>query len=156
MHDISLILAISALAFLMAGFVKGTIGMGLPTVAIGLLSTAMAPAEASVLLIIPTLVTNLWQLAAGSNLGPLLRRLWLLLTISALVTFAGAGLMARSGQQAAVPLGVALIIYACVGLSKVRFSIPTRAEPWLSPVIGAATGIVTAATGMMALPAVAY
>lgn len=40
------------MAFLFAGFVKGVVGLGLPTVTIGLLSLAMPPAEAAVLLVI--------------------------------------------------------------------------------------------------------
>jgi uncharacterized protein len=47
------------LTFLLAGFVKGVIGMGLPTIAVGLLAGAMAPAQAASLLIIPSLVTNI-------------------------------------------------------------------------------------------------
>jgi len=140
----------------LAGFVKGAIGMGLPTVAIGLLSTVMPPAQAAVLLVIPTLVTNVWQLAAGKNLAPLLRRLWPLLAASALVTFVSAGLMAKSSHQATFALGIALIVYAAIGIAKVQIAIPARAEPWLSPAIGACTGLVTAATGVMALPAVIY
>ena len=50
------------LAFLLAGFVKGVIGLGLPTVAMALLTLAMPPAEAAALLILPSLVTNLVQM----------------------------------------------------------------------------------------------
>ncbi len=38
--------------FLLAGTVKGVIGLGLPTVAMGLLGLAMLPAQAAALLII--------------------------------------------------------------------------------------------------------
>ena len=67
---------IATIAFLIAGFVKGVIGLGLPTVAIGLLGLVMPPAEAAALLVVPSLVTNVWQLAAGPSLMTLLRRLW--------------------------------------------------------------------------------
>ena len=62
--------------FLLAGLVKGVIGMGLPTVAMGLLAVVLPPAEAAALLVIPSLVTNVWQLLAGPNFGALARRLW--------------------------------------------------------------------------------
>ena len=45
MHGFYSIVLVSTIALLLAGFVKGVIGMGLPTVAIGLLSLAMAPSE---------------------------------------------------------------------------------------------------------------
>ena len=53
-------LIVAALTFLIAGFVKGVIGLGLPTVSMGLLSLVMAPAKAAALLIV---LTNVWQLA---------------------------------------------------------------------------------------------
>lgn len=74
--------------FLLAGTIKGVIGLGLPTIAMGLLGLAMAPTQAAALLIIPATLTNFWQLAFGGHLQALLRRLWpLLLTI-----FIGTGL----------------------------------------------------------------
>jgi hypothetical protein len=42
--DSAAILAAIAGAFLLAGFVKGVIGLGLPTVSIGLLGLLMTPA----------------------------------------------------------------------------------------------------------------
>jgi uncharacterized membrane protein YfcA len=156
MHDFASIFVVTAIAFLLAGFVKGMIGMGLPTVAIGLLSVVMLPSQAAALLVFPTLVTNIWQLATGSNLIPLMRRLRVMLATSALVTFVASGLLTGTSGRAVVALGVALICYAILGLAKVRISTPAWTEPWLSPVIGATTGLVAGATGVMALPAVAY
>jgi uncharacterized membrane protein YfcA len=156
MQDFTSIVVVTAVAFLLAGFVKGMIGLGLPTVAIGLLSVVMLPSQAAALLVFPTLVTNIWQLAGGANLIPLTRRLWLMLATSAVATFAASGLLTDSSGRASAALGVALICYAVIGLAKVRFSTPVWTEPWLSPVIGAATGLVAGATGVMALPAVAY
>lgn len=51
-------LAMSLAVFLLAGFVKGVIGLGLPTVAVGLLSLVMPPVQAAALLILPSMVTN--------------------------------------------------------------------------------------------------
>ena len=65
----------AALGFLLAGSVKGILGMGLPTVAVGLLSLAMPPAQAAALTIAPALITNIWQSVAGPHLRALMRRL---------------------------------------------------------------------------------
>ena len=62
--DSYLLLAVTAAAFLLAGFVKGVIGLGLPTVAIGLLGIVMSPAQAAAILVVPSLVTNIWQLVS--------------------------------------------------------------------------------------------
>ncbi len=151
------ILAFTALTFLLAGGVKGAIGLGLPTIAMGLLAMAMPPAQAAALLVVPSFVTNIWQLASGPHLGALLHRLWPLLLGIVLGTWAGAGLLtADNGMRATAALGAALMLYAILGLGAVRFSLPARAEFWLSPLIGAATGVVTAATGVFVIPAVPY
>lgn len=62
--------------FLLAGTVKGVTGMGLPTVAMALLGAMMSPVAAAAMLIVPSFVTNLWQLLSGPDVSGLLRRLW--------------------------------------------------------------------------------
>ena len=89
-------LIVAALAFLLAGFVKGVIGLGLPTVSMGLLSLVMAPAKAASLLIVSSFVTNVWQLAAGPSFGRLARRLWPMLAGVVLGTLAGTGLLTET------------------------------------------------------------
>jgi uncharacterized membrane protein YfcA len=133
------------------------IGLGLPTVSMGLLSLVMAPAKAASLLIVPSFVTNVWQLAAGPSFGRLARRLWLMLAGVVVGTLAGTGLLTgRHAGQAAVALGFLLMLYAVLGLTSVRFSVSPAAEWWLGPLIGALTGLATAATGVFAIPAVPY
>ena len=66
--DSAAILVATAGAFALAGFVKGVIGLGLPTVSIGLLGLLMTPAEAAAILVVPSLVTNIWQAAVGGGL----------------------------------------------------------------------------------------
>ena len=147
----------TALAFVLAGLVKGVTGLGLPTVAIGLLSLAMSPADAATLLVVPTLVTNIWQLAAGPNVIGLMRRLRSMMAAICVGTWAASGLLVGDDSgRAAGWLGAALILYAALGLLKLKLHVPRRVEPWLSPAIGAATGAVTAATGVLTIPAVPY
>src|ERR1700727_3146265 len=102
-------------------------------------------------------VTNVWQLAAGASFTRLAHRLWPMLAGGVLGTLAGTGLLTGShAGQAAVALGLLLMIYAVLGLPSVRFSVPPAAEWWLGPLIGALTGLATAATGVFAIPAVPY
>jgi len=65
-----------AAAFLLAGFVKGVIGLGLPPVSMGLLAVAMPPAQALAIVIAPAILTNIWQTFAGPYLRHIMRRLW--------------------------------------------------------------------------------
>ncbi len=150
-----LTLGFAVSTFLLAGFVKGVIGLGLPTIAMGLLAVVMTPAQAASLLVVPSFITNVWQLALGPGIGRLLRRLWPMLIGICVGAWAGVGLLA-DGARPSVALGAALALYAALGLTSVAFSVPAHAEPWLSPLIGAATGVVTAATGVYVIPAVPY
>ena len=143
--------------FLLAGLVKGVIGMGLPTVAMGLLAVALPPAEAAALLIIPSLVTNVWQLLAGLSFGALARRLWLMMAGVMAGTIAGAGILAGNHAGfAGIGLGIALAAYAVVGLVGFKMAVVPRHERWLGPTVGLATGLVTGATGVFVIPAVPY
>jgi uncharacterized membrane protein YfcA len=150
-------LAAIAAAFVLAGFVKGVIGLGLPTVGIGLLGLVMTPAQAAAVLIVPSLVTNVYQCVAGGGLLALARRLWPMLAGLCIGTWIGAVLLPNGASGAAtVWLGVALIIYAALGLFRVHFKVPPRSETWLGLIMGAATGAITVATGVFALPGVPY
>jgi len=152
------LLALGGAVFVLAGFVKGVIGMGLPTVAMGLLSVTMAPAQAAALLVLPSLVTNLWQIF-GPGWWALVRRMATMLAGVCLGIAAGAGWLTGQGSGSArvtAALGVALVAYALLGLLKVRLHVPAQHERWLSPVVGLATGLVTAASGVFVVPAVPY
>jgi uncharacterized membrane protein YfcA len=161
MPDSSFILAVAGFAFVLAGYVKGVIGQGLPTVAVGLLSLIMSPGEAAALVVIPALITNIWQAWFGPSLMPLIRRLWPTLLASFLGTFAatalGLGLLTpEAATLARKALGIALILYGILGVSTVRIQVPPRAEPWLGPVFGAANGAVSTATGVFMFPVIPY
>lgn len=146
-----------AVVFLLAGFIKGVIGLGLPTVSMGLLALFMPTVEAAAVLIAPSFLTNVWQMMAGRSLPRLIRRLWPMLLCSCLGTWAGAGLMTGShAKQTAVLLGATLVLYAMIGLSAVRLSLN---DPWaaaLGPFVGIITGAITAASGVFVMPAVPY
>ncbi|KPW06989.1 putative Membrane protein [Pseudomonas amygdali pv. aesculi] len=133
--------------FLLAGTVKGVIGLGLPTVAMGLLGLAMLPAQAAALLIIPSTFTNVWQLATGGNLRPLLKRLWPMLSMIFIGTLAGAFWLGMSGSHSMTrALGGALFLYALSGLLLPTFRVAAAKERWLGPLCcfhaGVGSGLV--------------
>ena len=146
-----------AAVFALAGFAKGVVGLGLPTISMGLLALMMPPSEAAAILLVPSFATNVWQMGLNTGLRPIARRLATMMLGVCLGTWAGAGLMSEArGGWGGVLLGVALVAYAVTGLMSVRFSVTRRAERFFSPLIGAATGLVSAATGVFVIPAVPY
>ncbi|RUZ76824.1 sulfite exporter TauE/SafE family protein, partial [Mesorhizobium sp. M7A.F.Ca.US.003.02.2.1] len=117
----------------------------------------MPPAQAAALLLIPSLVTNLWQLLTGPSFGRLCKRLWTMMAGVMLGTVAGAGLLTGTHSGvASAGLGAALVLYALLGLAKAGFTTPARREALMSPLVGVATGLVTGATGVFVIPAVPY
>ena len=148
------------LVFFLAGLVKGVIGLGLPTVAMGLLGLFLPPAEGAALLILPSLLTNFVQSATGGQLLRLLRRLWpLLLGLpagSALGVWLGIGMGGGNERAAQLGLGAALLLYGLFGLAERRLAVPARGEGWIGGACGLLTGALTAATGVFVLPAVPY
>lgn len=148
--------AIAAI-FVLAGFVKGVIGLGLPTISMGLLAVVMAPGQAAAMLIVPSLATNVWQMIAGPYLLTLVRRLAGLLIGACIGTWLGAGwLTGPYARYGAVALGIALIAYAILGLGAVRMKVAREHEVWLGPITGLLTGLITAATGVFVIPAIVY
>jgi uncharacterized membrane protein YfcA len=161
MADVSPIVALGVFAFLLAGFVKGVIGMGLPTITVGVLSLVLSPAEAVALMLVPSLVTNVWQGVAGPHLAMIVRRLWPAMIGLCLGTWlAGvvglALLTPEAASRGRVVLGATLAVYALLGLFNVTFRLRDGTEPWLGPIVGVATGVLSAATGVYMIPAVPY
>jgi uncharacterized membrane protein YfcA len=155
-------IAVIVLAFLAGGLVKGVVGMGLPTVSLAVLGTALGLHEALPLMVVPSFVTNVWQAAMGGRLIGLARRFWLLLALSAAGAWAGVGILVSSDARLMnAALGVTLCIYSVIGLTSVRIMVPARwgagrGGSWLDAPVGAATGLISGMTGTIVMPVVLY
>lgn len=158
MTDVSLPLIIAITAtFLGAGVVKGVTGMGLPTVAMGVLGALLSPLAAASLLIVPSMVTNLWQLLAGPAFGALVRRLWPMMAASVAGTLAAGSLLTGGDTRVTtLALGGTLVGYAIYTLLARPLRVPAGAERWLSPLVGLMTGVIAGGTGVFVIPAVPY
>ena len=104
-------------AFCIAGFVKGMVGLGLPTVSLGLLSLFVDLPTAMALLVMPSLLTNIWQAIVGDEFSSLFRRLWLFLFLAVTMVHVGAGLFAMI-ETAILQrgLGALLLLYSLLAL----------------------------------------
>jgi uncharacterized protein len=155
MFDSMLILI--AFAFLLAGFVKGTLGLGLPTVSMGLLAVTMPPAQAISIVIVPAIVTNVWQTFVGPYLRDIIKRLWPLMIGTVIGIWLNRGLLTGPyAPYGTVVLGVLLMIYAVVGLSRFSFKVARRDEKWIGGIVGVVTGVISAATGVQVIPSMPF
>jgi uncharacterized membrane protein YfcA len=151
--EISLVAAV----FVIAGIVKGVIGLGLPTIAMGLLGALMTPGQAAAILIVPALLTNVWQMFDGPALKSLIFRLWPMLICALLGTLPTAGILTKDNVRLSTALlGAVLMVYALVSLVGVQLNVSRRAEPLLGPLVGLTTGLISGATGIFVMPNVPY
>ncbi|WP_415402236.1 sulfite exporter TauE/SafE family protein [Tateyamaria sp. SN3-11] len=91
MPDLSLI-AFASAVLLLAGTVKGFIGLGMPTVAIALLTLQLDARSAVTLVVIPMLLSNVWQFWRGPDMAGCVKQHWryaiiLILFVAATVWF---------------------------------------------------------------------
>jgi uncharacterized membrane protein YfcA len=132
MFETPVIIAILA-TFLLAGAVKGVIGLGLPTVSLALLTVATDLTSAMALLLVPSLAMATLTVWLGALA---LTRVDLAL-LSAL-------------------LGALLVVYAALSLAGLRLAVPPAREAWLGALAGAVNGILTGMTGSFVVPGVLY
>lgn len=146
-----------AVVFAIAGFVKGVIGLGLPTVSMGLLAVTMSPVQALAIVILPAIVTNIWQTFVGPYLRDIVRRLWPLMAGTAIGIWSCGGLMTGPyARYGSIVLGVLLVIYAVISLIKFTFSVAPANEGWVGGIVGLITGAVAAATGVQVIPSMPF
>ena len=144
-------------AFLLAGFIKGVIGLGLPTVSMGLLAVTMPPSQALAIVIMPAIVTNIWQTFVGPYLRDIIIRLWPLMLGTAFgIWLNGDMLTGPYARYGTIILGILLAIYAAIGLGKFKFSVAPSNEKWVGGIVGVITGVISAATGVQVVPSMPF
>lgn len=150
-------LIIVAATFLLAGAVKGVIGLGLPSVSLGILTAAIDLPTAMALLLAPSFVTNLWQGVVGGKGRTILARTWPFLLAATVTIPIGALALSRLDLSwLAALLGVLLAIYSGLSLAGLRVSISPTGETWWGPLYGIANGVLTGMTGSFVVPGVMY
>ena len=143
--------------FALAGMIKGAIGLGLPAVAMGLLTLFISPFQAATLLIVPSMVTNVWQLFAEGHVLRLVRRFWsLLIGIIVGSIWSVFPTLGHGEFQSEALLGGMLTLYGLYGLFAKNMPNLAPYEKYLSPVIGYLGGALTVATGVIVIPVVPF
>ncbi len=154
-------LLIVAATFLLAGLVKGVIGLGLPTVSLALLTATLGLQPAMALMLAPSFVTNLWQAATGGYGQAIRARLWPFLMAATATVWTGAAMAAPVDVALlSALLGGLLAVYAAIGLKSTRggarLALPPGRERWAGPLAGCVNGVLTGMTGSFVVPGVPY
>ena len=150
-------LVIIAGIFLLAGAVKGVVGLGLPTVSLVLLTLVFDLKSAMAMIIIPSLITNIWQGLAGGALLILIQRFWLMFVLTFIsIGFAVKLLHVINIDVLSTFLGLVILIYALYGLTVPKIPDLRPKERWISPIAGVVNGIIVGMTGSAVMPGVPY
>jgi uncharacterized membrane protein YfcA len=143
--------------FLVAGVVKGLVGMGLPTITIALTSLVLPLSDTIALIALPTIFTNVWQAAVGGNFRAIVRRQWPLIVPLAVTLYLTMWLIGRKAPDwAFLVLAAVLIGYSLLGLFRIRLHIHADLEKPLAPVIGVVSGFVAGLVGVPVIPLMPY
>lgn len=143
--------------FVIGGAVKGVIGMGLPAVAVGLLTVVIGLTEAMALLLIPSFVTNLWQALDGKQTRAVFFRIWPFLLMATLTVWPGTFALTRVNVALlSALLGILLVTYAAFSLAGRQLALSGQQEKWVGPMVGAVNGILSGMTGAFNFPSVLY
>ena len=154
--DLAELAAVAAI-YVLAGSVKGAIGLGLPTISMALLGIWLPIEQAAAILVLPAFLTNVWQSLVGGALMSLLARLWPMMGFLVLGTVLTAGIMTSDSTSiTGLFLGAILAVYAGFALAGYQFTVSRRAEPVLGPAAGLTTGLISGATGIFVIPAAPY
>ena len=149
-------LVFAGAALAIAGVSKGLVGMGLPPIAMGLLVLVMSPVEAASTMVVPALLTNVWQGLRGPALRLLLGRFWPMLALTGAATLVFADALATHADLAIAILGGLLMLYGAYSLASSDITLTKTTERWAGPISGALTGVVTAFTGVSSMPSVPF
>jgi uncharacterized membrane protein YfcA len=145
------------LTFLFGGVVKGVIGLGLPSWSVGLLTAAVGLHPAMAIMLVPTIVTNIWQALAGGHFHTVLIRVWpFLLTATGTIWLGAAALTRVHVGLLSALLGLLLAAYGLFGLLRPSLALAKDSETWVGLISGCFNGVFGGMTGSFAVPGVPY
>lgn len=150
-------LATVTVAFLVGGTIKGVVGMGLPTISVAIMGSVLGLREAIPILVLPSLIANIWQAARPNPIAPLLRRFALMNAASCVGIWIGTMVLFRVDPRLlSAFLGVVIVDYALLSLSALELKATPGQERTLAAPVGLFSGVLTGSTGSLLLPNIVF
>ena len=152
------LIAVLTAALVVGGFVKGVVALGLPMVSIAILLNFLPPLTVLGLLIMPMLVTNLWQAGRAGKLLEPLRRFWPMIVSGIVFLFIGAEMIVVMDTVVLFGvLGTCIAAFSVIGLARPNMP-PLRpeTEKWAGPLAGAMGGLLGGVSTVWGPPMTMY
>lgn len=150
-------LLIAACAFLFAGTIKGLIGLGLPTTVLGILAQFADPRQAIALLLLPILLSNLWQIYRGKMLAGTFKKLWpFCVTMCVLIYISTQFAATFSTGLLTLIVGVVIVVFVVTNVFVKSLQISEKRDRAYQVGLGSVAGIMGGITSLWAPPVVMY
>lgn len=158
MEDSALVIILAVAGGLAAGgLVKGVVGMGLPLVAVPVMTLFVPVPTAVPLMTVPILASNLWQGAQGGQWRQVVRRVWLLLAIQPVGTVAGVAVLSSAEPRVVVGmLGALTILFVAAVRFQPHWQMTPRSEPWVAASMGLTAGFCGGVSSFFGTPIALY
>lgn len=151
------VILLALLVFLLAGTVKGVLGIGLPTISISILAQFVDPRVAIAFLLIPALITNTWQIYRGGQLKRSAQKLWPFVCTMSVVLFISSLFAARASTKMLVlGIGIMVVLWTVTSLIKSPPRIPESLDRPVQFALGAVAGVMGGLTAIWSPPMVIY
>ncbi|MBX2880689.1 MAG: sulfite exporter TauE/SafE family protein [Granulosicoccus sp.] len=153
-----LVLYLSAIViYFSGGVVKGTLGIGFPTTVVSLLAQVADARTAITVVIIPMVITNLWQVLRSSDLIRLTfqYRTLIICMLVFIALFSQIAVRLPAAMLTAI-LGVVIVIYATHSLFATPFVLPPAMDRPAQWIAGATAGIMGGLVSVWAPPILLY
>lgn len=150
-------LLIGTAAFLLGGFIKGLSGIGLPMVALPILSLGFTVPQAVVLTMVPILASNGWQALTNGVLLPVVRRFWPMQLVMALSLLLSGSLMVKLDNSMLLVLAGGVMVVSVLALIVADGrTIPLRFERPAGIVVGLLAGLIGGVSSLFGIPVIIY
>jgi len=150
-------LAAASVVLLLAGVVKGAIGIGLPLITIPSLAFFVGVPQAIAVMSLPILITNGYQAFWNPEWRGALGRFWPMMTFLVAGVLLGANLLVALDERSLYTvLGVAVIVFGVLNLANPRLTVPERAQRWLPAPVGFGAGLLGGLSNFFGPPIVMY
>ena len=150
-----LILVYIFIVYVLCGVIKGSIGFGMPTVSISLLSFVIDIKIIIALILIPTLIVNMYQLSKGGNFKKILNETKYFLIFSTIFIFPGAYLL-KILDSSLIIFFIALILISnsVLCLLRINIKLPYHEKISTQILVGSVNGVIIGMTSIYTMPLV--
>ncbi|MEM1277420.1 MAG: sulfite exporter TauE/SafE family protein [Pseudomonadota bacterium] len=152
------LLLILTVIWLLAGTIKGTVGIGMPTAAVGMMSQIIDPRAAIAMVVVPSMLTNAWQVwRSGDIPGAIQRYKSFLVCLVAMILVFSLGVTALIQTDTLIfVLGCVVVAFSAISLGWKPPKIAARYDRLGQVIAGSVAGALGGLTAIWAPPMIVY